>query len=514
MNNQHPGLQKLTISIVFGLYLLGVLWGLTTNIKRTRALKFQSIDYGMYMQFSAQLADPQLSNRLSANPEGYNIFGLEEIEAKTSLHQAIHFEPVKYLYVPLYRISQGPIGIFFLMSLLYYTPLLYIYLIHPKDSRQDLILIILFSLLFTFTAASINSLGFDARPRILMTPAFLLLMLAVHYRRPLPEQLIGLGSLFTIREEALLLAPILIAYGFLRGESSRKRLTWIISSGVLWLLYAITLFAYYRWTGYQNYDEYSSLDFFANTPWFLYPALALAILYLFYFIYIWLKKKTLFSDWPLALSTFSFGIFFAMARFTQGWLSRQFVAPDKSAADIWLASLRNPDSSLLLISLLALMAMLWQPLKSNRARQTLLLVLFVAALFTLLDGINVLANHVQTWGERIPPAQVVLELREETDPYTTGILTDEETFQVFYDYEKVALYQRLPWSLYGADQPRYYPQNMDQLGSIVKQNIDYIVVNKSNDGDMQDIFSDLQLSYAIQSENDAYIVYRLETPND
>ncbi len=514
MTEQNTKLRKLVLYFVIGLYLLGVLWGLTTNLKRSQALKFQSIDYAMYMQFSTQLADPALSDRLTANPVGYNIFGLEEIEAKASLHQAIHFEPVKYLYVPLYALFHGPSGIYLFISLLYYTPLLYFYRIHPKDKRDDLLVIVAFALLYACMAASINSLGFDARPRILMTPALLLLTFAVHYRRPLWEKLLALVMLFAVREEAVLLAPVVIAYGFLRQDDKGKRIRWALSAGGLWLLYAAVLAVYYRWTGYQNYDEYSSLDFFRHAPWFLYPVLALIILYVFYFLYTWLKKNTLFTEWPLALATYAFILLFAAARFTQGLLGRQLVAPGKSLPDVWLDSLRNPDSSLLLVALLAMLVMLWNYLDRQPAKQTLLLALSLLTVVTLIDGAGVLLKHVQTWQQRIPPAQLVFEQRQASDPYSSGILTDEETFQAFYDYENVVMYQRLPWSLYGADRPRYYPQNVDQLGPIVKQGIDYIVVNKTHDGDINDILESQSIPYTIHAGNESYTIYKLETVTD
>ena len=509
MGKGNTGFEKVLKWLVLVLYLLGVSWGVATNLQRVKALKFQSIDYGMYMQFTAQLADPRLSQGLSANPLGYNIFGLEEVEAKNSLNQAIHFEPVKYIYIPLYAVFKGPPGIFLFLSLLYYTPLLYFYRVHPREDNQDRWLVLLFSLLYVFTAASINSLGFDVRPRILLMPAFMMTALAVHYRRPLWEQALGLGLMFLVREEALLLAPVIVAYGFARGQSPGQRRIHTISLFTMWLVYAAVLYIYYRWTGLTNYDEFSYLDFFSKVTWYILLVFALVGIYVVYVIYVWLKERTIFTDWPVAYGLFGFGALFASARFVQAFLGRRLSNPDKSVSELLLISLRNPDSVLLLMMLLLMVVMLWQYLVKRQQRQMILTVMALTAVISCADGFRVLANHVQTWQKRIPPAEIIFELRGVTYVYEDGLLVDYDTFQAFYDYGTVYVYQRLPWYMFGGERNRYFPDNIDRLEKIIEEEIDYIAISAANQQQIETILDGIPIQSSIWLENDTYQIYRL-----
>lgn len=510
MSEGSSGFEKSLKWLVLGLYFLGVCWGVMTNLQRVKALKYQSIDFGMYMQFSAQLADPRLSRGLAANPLGYNIFGLEEVEAKNSLHQAIHFEPIKYAYVPLYAACDQPLGIFLFLGLLYYTPLLYFYRVHPRQSSQDRWLVLLFSLLYVFSAASINSLGFDVRPRILLMPFFMLTTLAVHYQRPLWQQLLGFGLLYLVREEALLLAPVLIAYGFARCQNTRQRWRHMIWLSGMWLGYAATLYLYYRWTGYTNYDEFSYLDFFVKVPWFIWPALSLIAVYGVYIASVWLKKRALFEDWLVAYGLFGMGVLVTSARFVQAFLGRRLSNPGKNGGELLLVSLRNPDSVLLLMMLVLLVLLLWQYLVKEKQRQLIMAVLVIMTMASSADGLGVLVNHINTWRERIPPAEIIFELRQAMDNSTDGVLTDYDTFQVFYDNDTVYVYQRLPWHMYGSEKQRYYPQNIAKLTQIIEDEIDYIAVSAASQQQIESVLQTVPIQCSIWMENDSYLIYRFD----
>ena len=97
--------------VVLALFLTAVVVAAVFNYFKLRSLGFHTRDFAFYLEFAAKLLDPALSNRYSLNPVGYNFLGCPGVdfpgtEGTGNFHQAIHFEPMKYIYAVVYRLSR------------------------------------------------------------------------------------------------------------------------------------------------------------------------------------------------------------------------------------------------------------------------------------------------------------------------------------------------------------------------------------------------------------------------
>jgi hypothetical protein len=98
-------------------------WALRYSLTKYTALGYSG-EFCYYAEMAASLLEPDLSLRYSFNPFGHNAFGYAGYEGAENFFHSIHFEPIKYLYAPIYGLS-GRISLLFLfISLLYFSPLL------------------------------------------------------------------------------------------------------------------------------------------------------------------------------------------------------------------------------------------------------------------------------------------------------------------------------------------------------------------------------------------------------
>ena len=61
----------------------------------------------------------------------------------------------------------------------------------------------------------------------------------------------------------------------------------------------------------------------------------------------------------------------------------------------------------------------------------------------------------------------------------TTVLTDQTTFQAFYDHENVVVYERLPWHLIAGEERRW-PRNQARLSTLLRDQIEWIVIKRSS----------------------------------
>ena len=103
----------------------------------------------------------------------------------------------------------------------------------------------------------------------------------------------------------------------------------------------------------------------------------------------------------------------------------------------------------------------------------------VFALLSLVFSIATIPVYINTYEENSEYASLVFQFADRIDSNTSYLLCDYQTYQAFYDYERVYVYNRLPWYVIkGAS--RYYPRNEDALARLLEEKIEYIVVSQQS----------------------------------
>ena len=408
--------RRTTVLLMVGLYVFGVAVGLAHNTGKRRSLGFESVDFDFYMQFAAKAFDPSLTGRYAVNPEGRNI-----ADGKRGLHQTLHFEPVKYVYAALYRWAGSPIALFAFIAALYFAPLLYLAVIATGESPRENVFVLLVGVAYVLYPSTPRMVSFDLRPRIFVIPALVALVLAIIYARPASEKMLWLILFLLAREEAVVVAPLLLALDYLRGRINGQRPR-VVPFVLIWLTAVAAVGLYYWWTGYA---------------------------------------RAVF-DHALRASTIGF-------------------APQESVLSTVTRFIHDllltPDLTILFaIALLGLLAARRRAVPSSWTMRVLGLTVVACAAVQLAVGLRDLPRY---WAEA-RQAQIVFDLRRTTDRLRTTILTDYKTSQAFNDYENLLVYERLPWFVAGGRAERFYPHNAPLVRAALSTNVEYVVVRNGH----------------------------------
>lgn len=468
------------------------------------ALAFHEVDFPFYMQFSARLFDPALSAGYTINPEGGNFLGFTGVEGADHFHQSLHFEPFKYLFALLYRSFPMPQAVFAFIGVLYVLPALYLFRIHPKQGVQ-VWFPLLFTLLYLGYPAAAHTVTFDLRPRVLLVPTLLLAVLSIHYRRPVWERILCFGLLFLVREEALLLGLLLIVYELLHDGPPKPRVWTTSLFLVAWLVGLAAIYAYFRWTGYQIDARTSPLAPLAASPGLWFGGGLLFTILVVVWLRLWVPLRQRIPRPGLAQL-----VWYGLICLSICWpLLQPLARGGASSGEIaaWLR-LNLSQQALYYSAALLFLVLLYNNLAAPGAQRKFLAALTVIAGLCLLYSAATLPGFVRAYNNQTGPAQLVTDLRAQTDRQTTYILSDYATIQAFYDYERVFAYQRLPWRLVKG-KPRYYPQNQAAVERLLREKIDYIAVSRTSQDEIQALLDSAGLKPTERLENEGYVVMRL-----
>ncbi len=501
-------MKDYTRLIVFAFYIFCVFVSLYfANLKRV-ALGYDEIDYAFYAQFAARFAEPHLSDQYTVQPQGYNFVGYMGTDGKDTLHQSVHFELIKYGYVFLYALIPSLLFLSFFIALVYFLPVVYLGRIHPTQTAPERWFVFVFALLYTSIPSVFYMTTHDLRPRILMIPSFTLAMLAVHYRRPLLEKWFLFGALFFIREEALLFGPVVLVYNVLRASPGRERNLSTAGFGILWLVGLGIISGYFAWTGYPIAPAYSPVSLILSNRLLLRLLVGGGVCFFGVFFICWIQRRKF--PWVqevlqiLVYTTIFIPLGIQFSTMLRDWL----FADGPSTREVLTRFLFSPNTTFPLTAAVILFVFVRNALKSPKLLKIVQPVFFLFGLGLFGLQLVHLSHTLTDYVQRAKLAEIVTHLRAETDPYTTHILADYQTYQAFFDYEHVALYQRLPWQLAGAD--RYYPDNLPYLQQILNRGMDMIVINRENAQDIQDLLATINLRPIRIVENEQYQILQFE----
>ena len=247
-------LERLRQPVVWGVLGLALLAGSLAfgfTYAKYHALEFDAVDYSFYLVSAERIGHPSELQQLSINPHGYDIFRFYGTEGTRSLHQSIHFEPVKYLYALLLRLIDAPATLFAFVAFVCVLPLLYLVLAVSGQTLQrgaGRRFVLCLALLYALNPLLYLSAADDLRPFVFLPPLFLATFIAIRCKRPLWEQVFCLCLLLLVREEALFLGVILLGV----ASTLHARMRDTLALATPWLLWVCATTAFYWWDGYPN----------------------------------------------------------------------------------------------------------------------------------------------------------------------------------------------------------------------------------------------------------------------
>ena len=103
---------------------------------------------------------------------------------------------------------------------------------------------------------------------------------------------------------------------------------------------------------------------------------------------------------------------------------------------------------------------------------------------------------------------MVWDFIQSHDRYQTDVLVDYDTYQAFYNFDKVIVYNRLPvWDT--LPEKRYYPQNKNAVAKQIKQHIEYAVIARSSLENVLELANMAGVSVTEVASNDHYVVLKM-----
>lgn len=378
---------------------------------RFRALAYRP-DFGFYHQFAARAGRVELGDSQTFNVQGNNMFGIVGREGQDHLHQAIHFEPIKYLDVLGFRLGAGTTWMFLWRSLIHALPLLFLLLASWTSEKK--VPWLLLALAYVLFPSFLFHATFDLRPYQVLAPALFCLFLAVVVELPGPWVFGALALALFAREEALLLAGFGVVLLQLVSPQ-RRRL--VQSTAALWLVWLAVTLAYMAWTGYALQRSLLGTLVFAGGA-----TGALAA--------------------PLAVGHWFPRIGQAMALAAPAGIVTLSLLRDRWDHDLgWLYGFLHPRPFIIVPTVLV--GLVWLSEISKTWSRRLVIALVVASV-----GIHVLSQRSPLWQlpwqtEQGRAAELVFAAKSELDPLTSRVLCDANTCQAFADFEHSVHYNEL-----------------------------------------------------------------------
>lgn len=503
--------KSLTFAII--VYLLMVALATMLFILRRDALAFHTRDFNYFMEQAARLVDPGLSNEFALNIEGYNFLGLQGIEGTANLIHALHTSYFRYTYALLYVIFWDTLPIFIFYSAIFFLPILYIAHLTRFRPGPTWAQVICFTLLFVVFPATFPSVTADLRPRILFISAWSIAALAIYFDRPFWEKLLAFVFLLSLREEGVLFGAVLIVFNhlrLLRRESPPQpgiwRQTTVFSGLVLAAFIAFLIFM--DLGGYTRVDvQYDPRNILISLLGPRLPlVIAAAAALLAILAWIWRKRRDLWLP-VLMMLTYSGGVLLSLMQLLRDvdtWLANLIPGEVVTGVDIYARAMTHPATSMVFYQAILLIVLLLGLLPSSR-RAVLPIISAVLGLIFTVTTVFTVVPMVNGWRENLANTRIIWTFKQAHDRYDDDVLTDYAVYQAFYDWESIAVYNRLPvWMIKARD--RFYPKNRYAIEDLLQQGMDYVVISRPSLATITDIAQTAEVRLAVIAETEGYVI--------
>lgn len=508
-------MQSKKRALVVVLFVASVAFSVWFSFLKQDALGYHTRDFAYFAQTQAKLLDATLTPRLSLNPDGHSFLGIRGTEAEKSIHQGIHFAPIKYIHTLLYAVTGSLFLVYLFNSFLVFAPGLYVgYLgctFGKKDGAgdRDAVFYFLMAVAYLIYPSIHHVATHDLRHYIFLAPLFVLSIASIHFERPTLERILLFNLLFFAREEALVLGSVVIFYGLALqarkgvGSLFRTEMKWYLLSYAFWYT---AIMSYYVWAGYTQ-----------ETP-LVHRALIVAGFLLLGIAGILVMKS-----------------FIAKHNIPGGNALAGFLAiipvfgPFIYHGGVWreidIFSILYFDRYFLYaVCLYVSVLALWRVVVGATFRRAMIgaMTVFVAVVlfantplyelpaYLTKREMPIVSATAQYIDER-EDAGIVHRLAEKLDPAQAVVLVDYRTHQAFYDFEEVYTWERLPWYLV-AGKERFYPENEERLRRLIQDRVQYIVVGKKWRKTVESELESLgmQDNVVVIDRNDEFSVMKIE----
>jgi hypothetical protein len=494
---------------------------------KLRALDVHRQDYAYYLQFAVRLLDPQMSPRYSINPNGQNILGFQGVDGGTGLNQAIHLEPMKYVDAVLFRLGGSVYMLFLFRVLVWMVPIIYFLSVFRTRSGAEAWFGFLLCAGYALQPSVVYLLSFDLRPYTYLPVFFFLAAVPVLLRRPAWETILALNVFFLSREEAMILAGILVMISVADNWHDKARFRRIaIPLAACWVVWIGLIYGYFLWTGYDNayhveHFTFGKLWAFGMTKvsalWPILLAggvavLVAGVLWLF-FMRRQYRQSSNPEDW-LRLSIFSVVLGLLLFQFYNFSLRPLIKDNELSASAVWQLLIYKERWVLgwyaVLLALLTgwpLLIRSWQRWAVTGALGGAILVFWFSWFSGPLAPVSVLRTNIAMSG-RVAP---LLAETEHWDRLGTRVLCDYATLPLFARFENAVAVQRLP-SYMAKGRLRFYPKNEALLVQYLNEAPPlYVVFESATSPLMEPLLDRAGLRDRLKSiiHNDAFVVYQV-----
>ena len=498
-------LSRLSVVWIVGIFsFLAVIVSYQYAEKRLVSLSVPQ-DYQYFYGLAVRAGNLNYVQQLPVQIIGRNIFFVGDVsgtEAKDNLYKSIHFEPIKYGLISLYRFIPHVEILFLFYSILFFLPLLYFSYVAVRKIPG--LIVLLLSLLYIFFPSSINISAENIRPYNLFAPIILITYTAILFKRPRWEQISALGALAFIREEGLFFALPLVGVVWLEAYRNRAHIWRAMMPYIsVWLLAAITTVLYFVWSGYRFVPvEYGDIPSWIIPVFFL----LLAITAIAAIVRITIKRNSFLTGAALLylMPLFAFGHRIIADIHFSGDLGAFF----KNLVFTFVFGRYYMPVIAIIICLYAACAAYKIVLKKEIT--VLLLGCIVAA--TLVVDFS--ANHGfynQYISSNIRTADAALvwdtkNLLMSINPRGM-VITDTKTMSAFVDYDNAYDFRWLPQWVSGGSME--YPENIESLYKLVRGST-HIIVSAESIPEITKIIGGADVIATVVAENNSFRIYEIK----
>ncbi len=460
-----------------------------------RALGYHQQDFPYYFQFAIHVFDDRYDPFIAVNPEGANVFGLGGADGSRYFHDALHMEFMKYINGAVIRVFDAPTVLFFFIPIVYFLPLLYLYRIFKDQGNNERRLALLLGILYVFWPASLLAHGFDLRPFVYLTPILFSLLLASYTRQKDWHVILFFNLLFFVREEALCFT-LLFFFAYLwsyRKELATKKKA-ILALSASYAVWALIVAMYYV---VQDLPDVAD-------PWAriirLSPLLGVAFVFGLVFAgALWYFHKKDRNVSVLIEILFPLLIVFPfVAKFSS------FTHP----GSVFTQLLFTPRPGLLAAPIATVVYLLYRFVENKkmflRGVTAFAVVVVVLSLFPPGSPVRALSGY-RKQGQELA---LVWRWHDRLDRFENRVITDFMTYQAFADFNRVLVYERLPWFMTHSRTLWNFPENASVLAAVMPE-YDYVIIAAENTSEVEEFVENHNIRIEKVEGNDRVSVYAI-----
>ena len=470
---------KKPIPYIIGLSLITLFWVFSLKFN---SVSFHRNDFGYYWEFLLKYMSNDYDQNFTVNPEGRNFLDIVATDGTESMMQNIHFEPVKFIELAIFKIFKSVYSIAALRFL--FLILLFLTLRKTKISLWV-------ALFIFFSGSTLNLFLYDIRTYYYIPLVFLGMFLTWKYNRKYFIYFYILG--FLVREEFLILNLFFFAYiviNDLTYDKPQTRLYYRLIA--IWDLFTLcTLLYFYYWYENEAISKFTillALIFITLNSYFLLSGLINKIL------------KWILNFYHKFFPKIPIDIFLFVPLFYVIFRSSYLIGAIKAKDLEWIKSALFLEGFNTLLYYVIFMIIVLYTVKNGKN-----LILKTYVILNILYFIVLYSSKISDFYPIKNRRNEVMEVYHKNVKEDTRLFTDYGTFQVFIEHKDLYNYMRLPARFFDDYSKRFFPDNMIVLEKLLTPGSVFILdKNQEENGAFLD-----SVSYNLLSESDYFVAGKI-----